>query len=147
MAPRLLNWLPVQDPSWCCVFISGGTTTMNASEMMDSLSDSLLCDERILSAQERELLANLLQRAKADANGGDGAVTSAIARSVGEIVAQRAYGVLGESITRRLTHELGRTGGLQSSVPPTNIMTGPSPKPAPFPPGPNPPGPQVAMTG
>ena len=37
---------------------------MTAREMIDSLSGTLLCDERILSVPERELLANLLQRTR-----------------------------------------------------------------------------------
>jgi hypothetical protein len=118
---------------------------MTASEIMDSLSDSLLCDERILSVQERELLANLLQRAKTNENGGDGVITETIARSVGEIVAQRAYGVLGESITRRLAHSLGGSDRLTSAALRSNTM--PTPKPAPFPPGPNPPGPHGIAGG
>jgi hypothetical protein len=54
---------------------------MTCKEMLEDLSDSLLCDERILSARERELLVSLIQTAKAHMNG-NGAVAETIARTV-----------------------------------------------------------------
>lgn len=75
---------------------------MTSREMINSFYDSLMCDERILSARERDLLTNLLQRTHAHANGENAALTRAIAQAVGEIVAQRSYEVLGDDISRRL---------------------------------------------
>ncbi len=115
---------------------------MTASEIVDHLSDTLISDERILSVPEKELLANLLRRAQTTQRNGDHAITDVITQSVGEIVAQRAYGVVGESITRRLASAFGATG---QTAPSSRLMPGPGPgpgpKPGPFPPGPNPPGP------
>jgi hypothetical protein len=68
---------------------------MTAREMMDSLSGTLLCDERILSVPERELLANLLQRTRNQASIPQNAVATAITRTVGEIIAERAPGSSG----------------------------------------------------
>ena len=73
---------------------------MTAREMIDGLSDTLLCDERILSVSERELLTNLLQRAQANSCGEEAATK--IAHVVGEVVAERAYSILGDSIAKRL---------------------------------------------
>ncbi len=78
---------------------------MTAREMIDSLSGTLLCDERILSVPERELLANLLQRTRTNVNAPETAVAEAITRAVGEIIAERALGVLGESMTRQLLQQ------------------------------------------
>jgi Rps23 Pro-64 3,4-dihydroxylase Tpa1-like proline 4-hydroxylase len=75
---------------------------MTAQEILANLSGSLLDDERILSARERELLASLLQHTTKNMGSRDNAVTEAIARAVGEVIAQRAYGVLGSNIARRL---------------------------------------------
>jgi len=78
---------------------------MTAREMIDSLSGTLLCDERILSVPERELLANLLQRTRAQSSAAENAVTQAITRTIGELIAERALGVLGESMTRQLLQQ------------------------------------------
>jgi SM-20-related protein len=78
---------------------------MTAREMIDSLSGTLLCDERILSVPERELLARLLQRTKTQVSAPEDAVAEAITRTVGEIIAERALGVLGESMTRQLLQQ------------------------------------------
>src|SRR6202045_1782698 len=98
---------------------------MTAREMLDGLSSTLLCDERILSVPERELLANLLQRARAQVSEPKNAVTDAITRTVGEIVAERALGVLGESITHQL---------LRQPLPVIRAGTPPVPPPSPSPP-------------
>jgi hypothetical protein len=68
--------------------------------MIDSLSGTLLRDERILSVPERELLANLLQRTRTQSNAPEN--IEAFTRTVGEFIAERALGVLGESMTRQL---------------------------------------------
>ena len=54
---------------------------------------------------ERELLARLLQRTKTHVNAPDNAVADAITRTVGEIIAERALGVLGESMSRQLLQQ------------------------------------------
>jgi Rps23 Pro-64 3,4-dihydroxylase Tpa1-like proline 4-hydroxylase len=74
---------------------------MTPKQILDSFSETLMQDERILSAQERALVANLLQHAKAAAGQNPGtqvAVRSVITSAVGETVAQRAFAVLGESV-------------------------------------------------
>ncbi|MGD0178567.1 MAG: hypothetical protein ABSC15_02040, partial [Terriglobales bacterium] len=109
---------------------------MTAREMIDSLSGTLLCDERILSVPERELLANLLQRTRNNGSASENAVAEAITRTVGELVAERALGVLGESITKQLfQQQLGttsidpkRSSVIRAGSPPT---TPPSPSPLP----------------
>src|SRR3989441_2983507 len=131
---------------------------MTAREILDGLSETLMCDERILSVLERELLTNLLQRTQTNGSTRDNAVAESIARAVGETIAQRAYAVLGNSITQRLSEPtlasssgdagpnaiVAHSGGLY----PPAALKGPSP-PAPLkgpsPPrplkGPSPPGP------
>src|SRR5271170_198949 len=117
---------------------------MTPREMIDSLSGTLLCDERILSVPERELLANLLQRTKTHVNAPETAVAEAITRAVGEIIAERALGVLGESMTRQLLQQLPSSVSfpnrsmpvIRAGTPPTT--PGPSPL-TPRPPGTTPP--------
>jgi SM-20-related protein len=78
---------------------------MTPKQILDSFSDTLMQDERILSVQERALLANLLLHAKAAAGESvqtQEAVRGVIASAVGETVAQRAFGVLGGSIVDRI---------------------------------------------
>src|ERR1700752_3221526 len=78
---------------------------MTPKQILDSFSDTLMHDERILSARERELLTSLLRHAEA-AVGEDvenqRRVRSVIASAVGETVAQRAFSVLGGSIMERI---------------------------------------------
>ncbi|HEY7616976.1 MAG TPA: hypothetical protein VH744_09250, partial [Terriglobales bacterium] len=99
---------------------------MTATEILDSLSSTLISDDRILSVREKELIATLLQRAKTDTGTRDHAVTEIIARAVGEVIAQRAYGILGSSISERLVDEVAGSASLRGS---------------PHPPSPSPPGP------
>ena len=78
---------------------------MTPKQILDSFSETLMQDERILSAQERALLAALLQHAKASTHGNpetQEAVRGVIASAVGETVAQRAFSVLGGSIVDRI---------------------------------------------
>jgi Rps23 Pro-64 3,4-dihydroxylase Tpa1-like proline 4-hydroxylase len=89
---------------------------MTAREMMDNLSETLMCDERILSVPERELLANLLQRTSNHVSARDNAVTEAIAHAVGEIIAQRTYAVLGQSITQRLIEQASASHSCTGAV-------------------------------
>src|SRR5579863_479556 len=119
---------------------------MTAREMIDSLSGTLLCDERILSVPERELLANLLQRTRSNGSASENAVAEAITRTVGEIVAERALGVLGESLTKQLfqqqlwalSSDPKRSSVIRAGSPPTTPPS-PSPLPPPRPPGTSPP--------
>jgi len=106
---------------------------MTTQEMMDNLSGGLLCDERILSLPERELLTHLLQRTKAQANTPGVTVSETVARAVGEIVTERAYGILGESVIRKLLAQPSASLG----GPPQN----PPGTPGQLPPGPQPPSP------
>ena len=74
---------------------------MTPKQILDSFSETLMRDERILSAQERALVATLLQHARAatgENHETQQAVRAVIASAVGETVAQRAFAVLGGSI-------------------------------------------------
>jgi Rps23 Pro-64 3,4-dihydroxylase Tpa1-like proline 4-hydroxylase len=78
---------------------------MTPKQILDSFSETLMQDERILSAQERVLVANLLQHAKTAASANPDtheAVRAVVASAVGETVAQRAFAVLGGSIVERI---------------------------------------------
>jgi Rps23 Pro-64 3,4-dihydroxylase Tpa1-like proline 4-hydroxylase len=78
---------------------------MTPKQILDSFSETLMRDERILSAQECALLAAILQHARASTaqNPTSGeAVRAVIASAVGETVAQRAFAVLGGSIVDRI---------------------------------------------
>jgi Rps23 Pro-64 3,4-dihydroxylase Tpa1-like proline 4-hydroxylase len=78
---------------------------MTAKQILDAFSETLLQDDRILSSRERELLMSLLHNAKAVSGSNpetQEAVKAAIARSVGETVAQRAFGLLGGSIVEQI---------------------------------------------
>ncbi len=78
---------------------------MTPKQILDSFSDTLMRDERILSARERELLANLLRHAETAAGEhaeNQRAVRAVVASAVGETVAQRAFAVLGGSIVERI---------------------------------------------
>ncbi len=91
---------------------------MTPKQILDSLSETLMRDERILSTQERTLLATLLQHARTatcENPESQEAVRAVIASAVGETVAQRAFAVLGGSIVERI---------LESSVLPTTDSSG-----------------------
>jgi 2OG-Fe(II) oxygenase superfamily len=78
---------------------------MTPKQILDSFSETLMRDERILSAQERALVATLLQHAKAATAANpetQEAVNAVIASAVGETVAQRAFAALGGSIVERI---------------------------------------------
>ncbi len=76
---------------------------MNTNERLDVLSDVLLEDERIVSLDEREFLADLLRHSENDPNKSNPEITQAIARIAGEIVMQRAGTLVGDCIRRRFT--------------------------------------------
>ena len=78
---------------------------MTSKQILDSFSETLMRDERIFSAQERALVANLLQHAKAATSASaetQEAVRKVIASAVGETIAQRAFAVLGGNIVERI---------------------------------------------
>jgi hypothetical protein len=66
---------------------------MTAKQILDSFSQTLIQDERILSPQERQLLISLLHNAKVPGSNPEvqSAVASTIARSVGETVVTMSY--------------------------------------------------------
>jgi Rps23 Pro-64 3,4-dihydroxylase Tpa1-like proline 4-hydroxylase len=81
---------------------------MTSKQILDSFSETLMQDERILSAQERLLVVTLLQHAKAACGTNHEtreAVRSVIASAVGETVAQRAFAVLGGNIVERILED------------------------------------------
>jgi Rps23 Pro-64 3,4-dihydroxylase Tpa1-like proline 4-hydroxylase len=78
---------------------------MTPKQILDSFSATLMQDDRILSAQERALLANLLHHTPTATTHNQEtmeAVRSVIASAVGETAAQRAFSVLGASIVERI---------------------------------------------
>jgi Rps23 Pro-64 3,4-dihydroxylase Tpa1-like proline 4-hydroxylase len=101
---------------------------MTPKQILDGFSETLMRDERILSAQERSLLASLLQHAKA-ASPSDPeiqlAVNAVIASAVGETIAHRAFTVLGSSIVERMVAAAGSRDGLED----TTIYAMPVPQP------------------
>jgi len=122
---------------------------MTAKQILDSFSETLMRDERILCPQERELLMSLLQNSRAVSSSDpqtQSAVTAAIARSVGETVAQRAFALLGGSIVEQILARSGMPAGIeetmlaataQSHAPqPPNPISPPSGPTAPQPPNP-----------
>ena len=78
---------------------------MTPKQILDSFSETLISDERILSAQERALVTSLVQHAEKVTGASQStqeAVRNVISCAVGEIVAQRAFTVLGSSIVERI---------------------------------------------
>ena len=132
---------------------------MTPKQILDSFSATLMQDERILSAQERELLTKVLSHT-IDAAGEDpnvrDAVQRVIAAAVGETVAQRAFSVLGASIVENILEasalsqgEAGETLAAKKSPIPPGKKNSPSPgvrstpvSPSPGTPSPGPQGPQ-----
>ncbi len=115
---------------------------MTPKQILDSFSETLMRDERILSAQERALVANLLQHAKSAASANPEtheAVRAVIASAIGETVAQRAFSVLGGSIVERIIES--------SSVPLAETTGGIPDRPVSTMGTPTPPGPQPQHPG
>lgn len=100
---------------------------MTPKQILDSFSETLLRDERILSAKERALLLSILHHAKS-ATGENPAMREAvhgvIASATGETVAQRAFAVLGASIVERII-ESGAEDSVR--VRSTEVLTEPQP--------------------
>src|ERR1700674_1703237 len=99
---------------------------MTSKQILDAFSETLMRDERILSARERELLMSLVQNARNESSSNpeiQSAVNSTIARSVGETVAQRAFALLGSSIVEQMVAQNGVSAGtLQSGLPAVNTF-------------------------
>lgn len=118
---------------------------MTAKQILDAFSETLMQDERILSPRERELLTNLLHNSKSVSSNNpelESAVSAAIARSVGETVAQRTFALLGGSIVEKILAPAGissRSGEavneipleLKSPQPPTGSPQPPTSSPQP----------------
>lgn len=125
---------------------------MTPKQLLDSFSETLMRDERILSAQERALVATLLQHARTasgETQETQEAVRAVIASAVGETVAQRAFAVLGGSIVERILD--GGSMPLADSIVAraTDIFVGPKSPSRPQTPGkaPQPPGGQMRTPG
>jgi Rps23 Pro-64 3,4-dihydroxylase Tpa1-like proline 4-hydroxylase len=92
---------------------------MTPKQILDSFSETLMQDERILSAPERALLSTVLQHARAPKGASrqtQDAVKAVVASAVGETVAQRAFAVLGGSIVEHILADtslpsMGSTAG------------------------------------
>jgi Rps23 Pro-64 3,4-dihydroxylase Tpa1-like proline 4-hydroxylase len=119
---------------------------MTAKQILESFSEALIQDERILSPQERELLVSLLQNANVVPGNNpeiQSAVTATIARSVGETVSQRAFTLLGGSIVEQiLAGATNMTAGQEIAPASVTPKTPRPPKQSPKPP--QPPGEQPA---
>jgi len=104
---------------------------MTPKQILDSFSETLMQDDRILSAQERALVATLLRHARA-ATGQDSATQAAvgavIASAVGETVAQRAFSVLGGNIVKKIVEGGASVDGAQAA---RDTYVGPNPSPSP----------------
>ena len=87
---------------------------MTGKQILDAFSETLIQDERILTPRERELLMSILQNSRLVCSGNaetQSAVDAAIARSVGETVAQRAFTLLGGSIVEQILSGAGISAG------------------------------------
>ena len=124
---------------------------MTPKQILDSFSETLMRDDRILSSRERELLTSLLHHAKSathETEQTQEAVQRVIASAVGETVAQRAFSVLGGSIVQHIlegsaaSRNEGRTGNDELTQGYSAVMTDP-----PKPPGPQPPGSPLRTPG
>jgi hypothetical protein len=94
---------------------------MTAKQIFDAFSETLMQDERILSPQERELLTRILQTSRTVSSSSSetqSAVAAAIAQSVGETLAQRAFTLLGASIVEQILAGAGISLGTEISPAP-----------------------------
>src|SRR5580700_7332178 len=118
----------------------GGVCQMTAKQILDAFSETLMRDERILIPRERELLMSLLQNSRAVSSGNpeiQPVVTSAIARAVGETVAQRAFALLGSSIVDQILAQEAVSSGAEevTSTIPAQLRAPQPPSGTPQPPG------------
>lgn len=113
---------------------------MTTRDILANVSAVLAQDTRILNASDKELLTSILQhagRSIAQRPEVADAVREAIERAVGEVVAQRAYGVLGRGVLDKIQDDLNASRwelGSPPTVPPPGDMPRP-PGPSPRPPG------------
>ena len=117
---------------------------MTAKQILDAFSETLMQDERILIPRERELLMSLLQNSRSISNGNpeiQSAVTAAIARAVGETVAQRAFALLGSSMVEQILAQGAISSGGEeiTTDTPARLRTPQPPSPTPTPSSPQPP--------
>ncbi|MGA1986370.1 MAG: 2OG-Fe(II) oxygenase [Candidatus Sulfotelmatobacter sp.] len=111
---------------------------MTPKQILDSFSETLVRDERILSPQERALVATLLQHAKAAPGENpqmQEAVRAVIASAIGETVAQRAFAVLGGSIVERILEGSTLPQADSAIARTVDTYAGPHPPLGPQPPG------------
>ncbi len=102
---------------------------MTPKQILDSFSETLMRDERILSAPERALVTAILHHAKTSTNGSQPtqeAVRAVISSAVGEIVAQRAFAVLGGSIVERILEGSGSAVSDPSTARASEVLSDPS---------------------
>ena len=116
---------------------------MSTSEQTYDFSQVLLNDERVVSQQEKNLLAELLRRCNEYNNLSESTVTQAVLRAASEIVAQRACVALGN---RMMEHLLEQTApGKVNKRAGRDLPTFQPKPPGPTPPFPGPPGPHQAQ--
>lgn len=84
---------------------------MITKSAIDNLSFALLDDERIVTTQEKGLLAELLRHANHQTNTSPDGLAEAITRIAGEVIAERACGILGPKIIERIADRRAETGG------------------------------------
>jgi SM-20-related protein len=110
---------------------------MTGKQILDAFSETLIQDERILSPRERELLKSLLQNSRVVSGSNpetQAAVTEAIARSVGETVAQRAFALLGGNVVEQILARSGIPAGTDDATLATMVHLGvPEPPSGPLP--------------
>jgi SM-20-related protein len=125
---------------------------MTPKQLLDSFSQTLLQDERVLSTAEHALVTAIVHHANLACSGNQQtqeAVRAVIASSVGEIVAQRAFAVLGGSIVEQILQQSGSLSSVERRQASTEYLgpkdpqppTSPGPKPAPLAPS----GPQTPV--
>jgi Rps23 Pro-64 3,4-dihydroxylase Tpa1-like proline 4-hydroxylase len=117
---------------------------MTPKQILDSFSETLVQDERILSQRERALLSSLLHHAKQTPNQNPEtheAVHAVFASAVGETIAQRAFAVLGSSVVDRILAPTATS----AAFPDRTVYGMPiPPSPGPQPPGSKPPTPPAS---
>ncbi len=117
---------------------------MSTDESLDVLSEVLLEDERIVSADTREFLTDLLRRSESYPDESQPELTRAIARIAGEIAVRRAGSLVGDSFLRKLVKQnllsgdpRGEGSSSQRRIQQPASSLPPKP-PAPAPPAPGP---------
>ncbi len=113
---------------------------MTTKEWTDRFPEALLQDERILSAREKDLLANVLRQARSVDQAPGSKIAEIMARAIGETVMQRACLILGEGVLRSLEGRASQPADTRLGTGPLPVPTPPSPDtPGPRPPSPDPP--------